>query len=216
MNDSDSVPTAESRRYSSARRERQAEQTRTDVLMAATRLFAARGYAGTTLTAVAAAADVAVETVYAGFGSKKALLGAAMDVAIVGDTAPVPLFDRPEAHRIEALPPGERLPALFAWVGRVYSGPVAGVWQAMLEAAANDADVARWCGEHERRRRKTLVDWLGANLDRLPPDAAIDQLWAVTSMEVFGKLTRERGWSVEQWADWMVDMMRLLAPDLPR
>jgi AcrR family transcriptional regulator len=216
VSDSDIVLTSGSRRYTSARRERQAEQTRTDVLMAATRLFAARGYAGTTLAGIAVAADVAVETVYAGFGSKKALLGAAMDVAIVGDTAPVPLFERPEAHRIEALPPGERMPALFAWVGRVYSGPVAGVWQAMLEAAANDPEVAGWCVEHERRRRSTLVDWLAANLDTLPQDAVIDQMWAITSMEVFGKLTRERGWSVEQWARWMVDAMRLLAPDLPR
>lgn len=204
-----------SRRYASARRERQAEQTRTDILMAATRLFAVRGYAGTTLAGIAAAADVAVETVYAGFGSKKALLGAAMDVAIVGDTAPVPLFERPEAHRIEALPPGERMPALFAWVGRVYSGPVAGVWQAMLEAAANDPEVAGWCVEHERRRRSTLVDWLAANLDTLPPDAVIDQMWAIASMEVFGKLTRERGWSVEQWAHWIIVMMKALAPDLP-
>ena len=204
------------RRYSSARRERQAEQTRTDILMAATRLFAERGYAGTTLAAVAAAADVAVETVYAGFGSKKALLGAAMDVAIVGDTAPIPLFDRPEAHRIEALSPADRLPALFTWIGGVYAGPVAGVWRAMLEAAANDPEVAGWCGEHERRRRSTLVDWLGANLDHLPDDAAIDQMWAVTSMEVFGKLTRERGWTVGQWAQWMVGMLRVLAPDLPR
>ncbi len=216
MSDPDISASRGGRRYSSTRRERQAEQTRSDVLMAATALFAERGYAGTTLAAVATQAQVAVETVYAGFGSKKALLGAAMDVAIVGDTAPIPLFDRPEAHRIEHLPPAERFPAVMSWVGRVYAGPVAGVWQAMLEAAANDPEVAGWCAEHERRRRSTLVAWLDANLNDLPDEPAIDAIWAVSSMEVFRKLTRERGWSIDRWAAWIVEMTIVLAPDLPR
>jgi AcrR family transcriptional regulator len=45
---------------------------------------------------VARAAEVSVETVYANFGSKGALLREALDVAVVGDDEPVPLSDRPE------------------------------------------------------------------------------------------------------------------------
>jgi Bacterial regulatory proteins, tetR family len=41
---------------------------------------------GTTLAGIAAEAGVAVETIYTGFASKKALLLEAMNVAIVGDT----------------------------------------------------------------------------------------------------------------------------------
>jgi AcrR family transcriptional regulator len=55
-----------------------------DVLEAAARLFTDRGWAATTLAAVAADAGTAVETVYAGFGSKSGLLTAAIDAAIAG------------------------------------------------------------------------------------------------------------------------------------
>ncbi|MGH9133320.1 MAG: TetR/AcrR family transcriptional regulator, partial [Ilumatobacteraceae bacterium] len=72
------------RPYRSTRRKQQAARTRSDVLAAAVRLFAEHGWSGSTLAAIAREADVAVETVYGAFGSKKGLLRAAMDVAVVG------------------------------------------------------------------------------------------------------------------------------------
>ena len=62
------------REYDSSRRQRQAAQTRADILAAARRLFAERGYAATTIEAIAAEAEVSEATVYAGFGSKRGLL----------------------------------------------------------------------------------------------------------------------------------------------
>src|SRR5690554_2448277 len=84
------------RPYNSTRRARQAAQTRADVLAAAMALFAEQGWAGTTLAAIADEAGVSVETIYNGFGSKKALLREAFDVAVVGDAEPIPLAERPE------------------------------------------------------------------------------------------------------------------------
>ena len=52
------------RRYDSTRRQAQAARTRQDILAAAHDLFLERGYAGTTLAAIAKAAGVVVETVY--------------------------------------------------------------------------------------------------------------------------------------------------------
>lgn len=83
------------RRYRSPLRRMQAAQARAVVLEAATRLFAERGWAGTGVRDIARAAEVSVETVYATFGSKADLLKAALEVAIVGDDAQVPLADRP-------------------------------------------------------------------------------------------------------------------------
>jgi hypothetical protein len=154
--------------------------------------------------------QVAVVTIYAGFGSKKVLLGAAMDVAIVGDAGPVALFDRPEALRIHHLPVEERLTAAMTLVGHVYSGPVAGVWSAMLEAAARDSDVAGWCDLHEQRRHETLVRVLEMCGAARPAPPVLDAMWAVGSMEVFAKLTRQRGWTVQQWVGWIVDTFRTL------
>ena len=62
------------REYDSSRRRRQAAQTRADILQAARRLFSARGYAATTIEAIAGEAEVAEATVYAGFGSKRGIL----------------------------------------------------------------------------------------------------------------------------------------------
>src|SRR5487761_905337 len=62
------------RDYDSSRRRRQAAQTRADILAAAQRLFAERGYAATTIEAIAAQAEVSEATVYAGFGSKRGIL----------------------------------------------------------------------------------------------------------------------------------------------
>ena len=56
---------------------------------AAHELFVARGYAATTIAAIAETADVSVPTVYAGFAGKADLLKHAIDVAIAGDTEPV-------------------------------------------------------------------------------------------------------------------------------
>ena len=66
---------------------------------------------GTTLAAIAERAGVSVETVYKGFGSKKGLLRAAIDVAVVGDAEPIPFVERPEAHAFGEGPLEQRMAA---------------------------------------------------------------------------------------------------------
>lgn len=58
--------------------------TRRRMVRAATEIFAAEGYAGTTIAAVAERAGVAVPTVYYTFGTKTALLGEVLGAAILG------------------------------------------------------------------------------------------------------------------------------------
>jgi len=64
------------------------------IVRAAHDLFVRDGYQGTTLTAVADAAGVAHRTVYVRFGTKAALLKRVIDVALVGDLAPVDVVGR--------------------------------------------------------------------------------------------------------------------------
>ena len=63
-------------------------------MRAAHDLFARDGYRATTLTAVADAAGVAHRTVYVRFGTKAALLKRVVDVALVGDLAPIDVVSR--------------------------------------------------------------------------------------------------------------------------
>src|SRR5271163_4337566 len=84
--------------YRSLLRTEQAAATRRLVLDAATRLFVERGYAATSIDAIAEAAGVGRSTVFAAAGGKSWLLKTAYDRAIVGDDEPVPLLQRPAAH----------------------------------------------------------------------------------------------------------------------
>jgi len=64
------------------------------IVRAAHELFARNGYQATALTAVADAAGVAHRTVYVRFGTKAALLKRVIDVALVGDLAPIDVVSR--------------------------------------------------------------------------------------------------------------------------
>src|SRR5258708_17975509 len=57
-------------------RQRQALATRDLILDTARQLFRDRGYAGTTIEAIAAGAGVAVNTIYSSFGTKRSILTA--------------------------------------------------------------------------------------------------------------------------------------------
>jgi AcrR family transcriptional regulator len=188
------------RRYRSTRREQQAAQTRRDVLMAAVRCFASSGWSGTTMGDIAAEAGVAVETIYSGFGSKKQLLRAAMDVAIVGDTEPVPVADRPEYAAMGVGTVDERIRAGMRMQGAIHERSAA-VWLALRDAATSDDDVAAWCDEMERARREELGHSLELSTGRRLDDDELDLLWALLGPEVYLKLVRELGWSRERYEE---------------
>src|SRR5690348_3141604 len=75
------------RPYSSERRREQAEHTRQRVFDAAESLFAEVGFERASVTAIAEAAAVSPETIYARFGNKRTLLGELVRRAVRGDDA---------------------------------------------------------------------------------------------------------------------------------
>src|SRR4051812_18046574 len=85
-----------SRSYDNSGREAAARATRRAVVAAAHDLFLEKGYGATTLNEVAKAAGVSVQTIYAQFGNKQAIVKQVLDEAIAGDDEPVPIVDRPE------------------------------------------------------------------------------------------------------------------------
>ena len=202
------VPTKGSRQrqsaYHSPLRARQAAETRQTVLAAATRLFTERGWAGTTLAAVAAEAGTAVETVYSAFGSKSGLLIAAIDVAIVGDDDEVPLVERPEFALLGVGERSGRLAAAARIITRalVRTVPLMG---ALQEASASDeASKVRW-DTYESERRLAIVAGLELILGKPAPQTLVDSMWALASPEIFTKLTKERDWPVARYEQWLVE-----------
>src|SRR5680860_1686828 len=86
------------RPYRSELRRVQAEQTRALVLDAAAGLFEERGYEGTSIAVIAETSHVSPETVYARFGTKRAVLGELVRRAVRGDDqSPVPEQAGPRA-----------------------------------------------------------------------------------------------------------------------
>lgn len=92
------------RPYSSTRRREQAKQTRQLIIRAAHDLFIDPGYGRTTIAEIASAADVAVETVYAAYRSKPALLRQVWYATLRGDDEDIRLLDRPEIRAVLAEP----------------------------------------------------------------------------------------------------------------
>ena len=199
------------RQYRSPRREAQAQATRDAVIAAAQARFAEVGYAGTTVDAVAADAQVSAATVYATFGSKRALLEAAVDQAIVGDSQELALADRPWVADLRALDdPKERLRVLYRALREVYERTAA-FDQVVEDAARTDPELATLLVEHRRRQyedterlRDAIVD--GRVFGTLDARQDVEALWAIGGQSVYRLLTDGRGWAPETWERWMCEL----------
>jgi AcrR family transcriptional regulator len=211
MSSASSGVTGEAKRPYDARKrreraavERQATQAR--VIDAATRLFAANGYKGTTMADIAREAGVAMQSVYAAGRSKAELLQAAVGRSVAGDDEEVLVHERPAFAALAAEPDAvrqvERIAELICDI-QERSEPMQA---AQREAAVVDPVVAADLSVAHRQRLETVRAIVGlvpeARL-RSSPDATADTVWAVASAEVFLLLRHQLGWSWEQIRDWL-------------
>jgi AcrR family transcriptional regulator len=198
------------RPYRSERRRQQAEQTRGRVLDAAAHLFDERGFERTTVAAIAAEAGVAPETVYGGFGSKRALLGELIRRAARGaEEGPVPEQSGARAVRASA-DPHEQL-RLFAADVVTRLERVGPLVEALASAARTDAELASL---HDRIHAdrlagmRELVDALASNAPlRVDPEAAAETVWALASPELHRLLVRRRKWTRDRYRAWLADVL---------
>jgi AcrR family transcriptional regulator len=92
------------RPYRAPRRAAAAAQTREAILHAAKHRFEARGWAGTTIAAIAADAEVSPKTIEALFATKAALLAAVVDYSLRGDASDEPMLARKAAQTMQSAP----------------------------------------------------------------------------------------------------------------
>jgi len=184
------------------------------VLAAAHDVFAEKGYAGATMSAIADAAGVSVKTVEAAFGTKANLLKELIDVRIVGDDEPVAMADRPEVADMEAETDPARLLEMYGAFVTAIGRRTAVVARVLADAARSTPELAELQATTVRNRMFGARGFVGA-LARVAPlrideDAAAVTVWVLTDPHVYGELTGERGFSDEQFAAWFRDAVSRL------
>lgn len=211
----DTAPLIEGKRpYHSLARQRQAEETRQRILVATRELFATRGYAGTTLEAIAEIAEISPKTISAVFGSKRGILAELINPDAFSARVQQ-LLDELRA----APEPSHRL-LLVAQITRRAYEPLALELELLRTAGAvapELAELARQIGARRRENQSRLIAYLHeqrALRHDLPPEEATDVLWALTSFDLYRMLVVEQHWSPERYETWLAQLLvqHLLQP----
>jgi AcrR family transcriptional regulator len=197
------------RRYVSQVRDDQARRTRLAIVTAARELFLARGYAATTIDAIAESAQVSRRTVFNAAGGKLELLKLAHDWAVAGDDEPVAVAERPAVQAILA----ERDPAraLQLWAEMVTAiatrvAPIAGVLYAAADVDPEAAEMLATAASNRMFGATAFVGHLAA-LDGLAAgvsqQSAADLCWSFTDGHLYRLLVLERGWTTDEYSRWL-------------
>ena len=201
------------RKYESSLRRRQAEETRVRILDASESLFAERGYASTTMTAIAEAAGVAPDTVYATFSSKVGVLHRLLDARVGGDIEPVALADRPGPRAVLEEKDARRLLNGFAESVTEILERAARVARILRGAAAADSEVAALLATMESARFGNLgavggaLQRLGSLRKGVDARRATAVIWTLASPDVHRLLRVERRWSRAEYSAWLADSL---------
>jgi AcrR family transcriptional regulator len=184
-------------------RERQAQLTRTEILKAARRLFAERGYTRTSVRDIAEAAAVSAQTVYDSIGTKQALVARLNDLidveAGVGEIA--------ESAARSGDP--ATVAAMSAKVTRSILEHCGDIVHALITGAAAEPDLEVVLAEGHRRHvdgANRVIGLLGdmdALDDSVDVDAAVDTLAAISDFRFALLLRDSYGWSLDRIETWI-------------
>ena len=207
-----SSPVNTRRRYDSTRRQAQAGHTRIGVIDAARRLFLERGFAATTMPAVAADAGVSVQTVYKVFGSKARLAKSVFDTSMAGDDEPETMLERPALASVRDEPDPRRMFQLYGEFLAVVAPRHVPIQLVIRDAAGSDPTRAVW-DELQAERLRGMSMFAEAFARTRPlrepasPSRARDVLWTYNSAEVFELLVLQRGWAPKRYGRWVADAL---------
>lgn len=195
------------RSYDATRRRAQARETQRAVLRAAHDLFVEQGYGGTTITQVAERAGVSPETIYATFKNKATLLHRTWDVTVGGDDEEVVFHERPEAIAMRSEPDlAERL-MMQARLSTATARRMTPFVRSVQGAASSEPSAAEMAAEMQRQRLNGIsvmaAEAAATGQLKVSEDECRDIVWAMTDGHLWHQLVVERGWSDEQYADWL-------------
>ena len=205
------------RPYRSPSRTAQAETTRRAILDAAHRLFLANGYAGTSIRAIAEAAQVSDQTVYTAFGDKPSLLVAVGMRVVSGELAGGDVDGPDPAAELLAATDQEARVALAAvWARRTWEQGMLQFESMLLDAAGTDpraAEIAETMWKRKYDENKRLFA-LAFPPDQLPAgddfDESYDLFFAIDNAAFVRTLVDDCGWSWDTFELWLAAILSRL------
>lgn len=191
-------------------RDRRAQLTREEILRAARRLFAERGYSRTSVRNIAEAAGVSAQTVYDSIGSKQALVAQLNDLidaeARVGEI--VGTAARSDDPR--------QVAAMSARVTRSIVENSGDILHALVTGAAAEPELQAVLVEGHRRHVEgarsvvKLLRKMDALESQVDARAAAETLAAITDFQFALLLRDSYGWSLDRIESWMAETSRAL------
>lgn len=195
------------RPYASRLRSEQAAETRRKIAAAARRLFVRNGFAGTTIEQIAESAGVAAPTVYATYGSKRAILLALFEEAFAKEGL--------QADLAADADPRRQLRLIVEFDVRLFTES-ADLMEALRGAGRADRALDRIRIEGETRRRSGLAavvrSWhdRGALREGLSEEEAVDVMWAMSSDLLYSLFVRGNRWPAERYLDWLAATLQAM------
>jgi AcrR family transcriptional regulator len=197
------------RKYDSTSRSAAAKTTRELIIHSARAIFLEKGYAATTMSAIAMAAGTALDTVYATVGKKPALFRLLIETAISGSDRAISAEERDYVRAIRAETDAARKLQMYAAaLGRIQPR-LAPLFRVLQDAASLDSELETLWQTMSRRRAdnmRLLAQDLAATR-RLRPGLsegkAADIIWSMNSPEFYLLLVEQRCWSLEEYESWL-------------
>ena len=194
-------------------RERQAELSRSEILLAARRLFAERGFARTSMRDIANAAGVSTQTVYNSIGSKQAVVARLND--LIDSEAGIGAIVGP----IAASGDPQQLAALSARITRSMLENCGDIIHAVVTGAAAEPEIQAVLDEGHRRHLEgartvvRLLQQMKALASTTDSAVTSETLAAITDFR-FGLVLHESyDWSLDRIEEWMTTTSRSLLLD---
>jgi AcrR family transcriptional regulator len=181
-------------------------------MAAAAELFAADGYARTTLAKIAAAAGVSTETVQ-GQGPKAALLIAAIEYAAFGVTGEKDILNLDVGRELVAIDDrGKALDFVIAVQTDIHER-VARLVLALIAGAGADPELERYQSERvtglNLQARRVLDTFRGRGWLRgdVPFDELVETAAVLCSEDTYLRFIHRDGWSVAAYRAWLRRML---------
>lgn len=199
------------RKYNSTSRSEAAKTTRELIINSARTIFLEKGYAATTMPAIAMGAGTALDTVYATVGKKPVLFRLLIEMAISGSDRALPAEERDYVRAIRAETDAARKLWLYAAALARIQPRLAPLIRVLQGAASLDSELeALWRTISQRRadNMRLLAKDLAATgrlRSGLSESKAADIIWTMNSPEFYLLLVGQRGWFLKEYERWLGD-----------